>query len=137
MFLNKTQIIGTTTRDPELKSMPGGSAVCSFSIATNRTWKDKEGNKKEDVEFHNLVSFGKTAEIISQYVKKGQLIYVEGRLKTRSWDDAGGKKMYRTEIIVENFQFGPKAQGVQKDEVEETEKGTEESEVINSDDIPF
>ena len=108
MYLNKVQIYGNLTRDPELKSLPSGSAVASFGVATNRTWKDKDGSKKEQTEFHNCVAFGKTAEIIAQYMKKGKPIYVEGHMQTRSWEDKeSGKKQYKTEVVVETFQFGP------------------------------
>jgi single-strand DNA-binding protein len=112
MYLNKVQIIGNLTRDPELKSLPSGIKVASFSLATNRTWKDADGQRKDASEFHNIVAFAKPAELISQYCKKGSSLYVEGRLQTRSWDDAAtGQKKYRTEIVVENFQFGPKSTG--------------------------
>ena len=105
-------IIGNLTRDPEMKALPSGIKVTSFGIATNRSWKDKAGAKQESTEFHNIVSFGKQAEVIAQYMKKGSSIFVEGRLQTRSWDDKeSGQKKYRTEIVVDNFQFGPKASG--------------------------
>ena len=110
MNLNKAFIIGNLTRDPELKTLPSGSAVCNFSIATNRTWKDKSGEQKKDVEFHNIVAFGRTAEIIHQYVKKGNGIFIEGRIQTRSWEK-DGKKNYRTEIVAETMQFGPRMPG--------------------------
>ena len=107
MYLNKVFLYGNLTRDPELKALPGGSQVANFGLATNRTYKDKSGAKQESTEFHNIVAFGRTAEVIAQYVKKGRPIFVEGRITTRSWDDKEtGKKNYRTEIIVENFQFG-------------------------------
>jgi single-strand DNA-binding protein len=109
MYLNKVLLYGNLTRDPELKALPSGTKVVSFSIATNRSYKDKDGKKQESVEFHNLVSFSKQAEVINQYFKKGKPIYVEGRLQTRSWDGADGKKNYRTEIVVDTFQFGPSA----------------------------
>lgn len=102
--------MGNLTRDPETKALPSGIKVCNFSIATNRTWKDKNGAKQDSTEYHNLVVFGRQAEIVQQYMKKGSSIYVEGRLQTRSWDADGGKK-YRTEIIVDTFQFGPKSSG--------------------------
>jgi single-strand DNA-binding protein len=111
MYLNKVLLYGNLTRDPELKALPSGTKVVSFSIATNRTYKDKDGKKIENVEYHNLVSFSKQAEIINQYFKKGKPIYVEGRLQTRSWDGADGKKNYRTEIVVDTFQFGATAVG--------------------------
>lgn len=112
MYLNKALLYGNLTRDPELKALPSGGQVASFGIATNRTYKDKNGQKQEATEFHNLVAFGRTAEVIGQYCKKGKAIYVEGRIQTRSWDDKEtGKKNYRTEIVIENFQFGDSARG--------------------------
>ena len=112
MYLNKVIIIGNLTRDPELKALPSGVQVTNIGVATNRTWKDKEGNKQEAVEFHNVVAFGRTAEIINQYLKKGSSVLIEGRLQTRSWDDKEtGKKMYRTEIVTESMQLGPRRDG--------------------------
>ena len=112
MYLNKVILIGNLTRDPELKALPSGINVCSFGLATNRVYKDKEGNKKEQTEFHNVVVFGRQAETSGQYLKKGQSVMIEGRLQTRSWDDkATGEKKYRTEIVADAVQFGPKAGG--------------------------
>lgn len=108
MYLNKAIIIGNLTRDPELKALPSGIKVCSFGVATNRYYKDKEGNKQEAVEYHNVSAFGKTGELAGQYLKKGQNVLVEGRLQTRSWETNGEKK-YRTEIIADSVQFGAKA----------------------------
>src|SRR3989338_9495400 len=108
MYINKAMIMGNMTRDPELKSLPSGIKVCSFSLATNRTWKDATGAKKDASEFHNIVAFGKQAELIGQYSRKGSSLYIEGRLQTRSWDAADGTKKYRTEIVLESFQFGPR-----------------------------
>ncbi len=110
MYLNKAIIIGNLTRDPEIKALPSGIKVCNFAVATNRTWKDKNGAKQESTDYHNVVVFGRQAEIIAQYMKKGSSIMVEGRMQTRSWDADGGKK-YRTEIIADTFQFGPKSSG--------------------------
>lgn len=110
MYLNKAIIIGNLTRDPEMKALPSGIKVTNFAVATNRTWKDKNGAKQESTDFHNVVVFGRQAEIIAQYMKKGSNIMVEGRMQTRSWDADGGKK-YRTEIIADTFQFGPKSAG--------------------------
>jgi single-strand DNA-binding protein len=110
MYINKAILIGNLTRDPELKSLPNGNKVCSLSLATNRTWKDANGQKQEAVDYHNIVCFGKTAEIVAQYMKKGRQVYVEGRLSTRNWDDKEtGKKMYRTEIVADSVQFGTEA----------------------------
>lgn len=107
MYLNKAILYGNLTRDPELKALPSGSNVVSFGLATNRTYKDKNGAKQEATEFHNVVAFGRTAEVIAQYCKKGRPLYIEGRIQTRSWDDKEtGKKNYRTEIVIDTFQFG-------------------------------
>lgn len=111
MYINKVILYGNLTKDPELKSLPSGMHVNSFSIATNRSTKDASGAKKDIAEFHNVVAFGKQAEVIHQYVKKGSPLYIEGRIQTRSWDGQDGKKNYRTEIVLENFQFGPKLGG--------------------------
>lgn len=107
MYLNKVMLYGNLTSDPDLRSMPNGNKVISFGLATNRSYKDQTGAKKEVAEFHNIVAFGKLAEIFAQWLKKGKPVYLEGRIQTRSWDDQnGGGKKYRTEIVVENFQFG-------------------------------
>lgn len=110
MYLNKAMIIGNLTRDPELKSLPSGIKVCNFSVATNRVWYDKEKGKQESTDYHNVVVFGRTAETVAQYMKKGSSILVEGRMQTRSWDADGGKK-YRTEIVADTVQFGPRSSG--------------------------
>jgi single-strand DNA-binding protein len=110
MYLNKVTLIGNLTRDPELKALPTGTKVAQIGLATNRTWKDANGAKQEATEYHNLTSFGRQAEVLAQYCKKGSSLYIEGRLQTRSWEK-DGQKMYRTEILIEEFQFGPKAGG--------------------------
>lgn len=110
MYLNKVLLYGNLTRDPELKALPSGQQVASFGLATNRTFKNKEGAQQEQTEFHNIVAFGRTAEVMGQYLKKGRPIYVEGRIQTRSWDK-DGQKQYRTEIVVDTFQFGAQAGG--------------------------
>jgi len=110
MYLNKAFLIGNLTRDPELKALPSGSKVASFSIATNRTYKDRDGKKQEQVEYHNIVAFAKLGELCAQYLKKGQSVLVDGRIQTRSWEKDGEKK-YRTEIIADNVQFGAKMAG--------------------------
>src|SRR4051812_2786250 len=108
MYLNKAIIIGNLTRDPEMRALPSGIQVASFSVATNRVWKDKNGAKQESADFHNVVVFGRQADIVNQYMKKGSSILVEGRMQTRSWDGPDGKKNYRTEIVADRIQFGPK-----------------------------
>ena len=102
--LNKAQVIGNVTRDPEVRQTPGGQMVATIGVATNRSWKDPQsGEKKEQVEFHNIVVWGKLAEICGQYLKKGTKVYFEGRLQTRNWEDDKGAKHYRTEIVAENM----------------------------------
>lgn len=102
-FLNKVMLIGNLTRDPESRQIPSGQTVCSFGLATNRTWKDQSGNKQEAVEFHNVVVWGKLAEICAQYLAKGRKTFIEGRLQTRDWEGQDGVKRNRTEIIAENM----------------------------------
>jgi single-strand DNA-binding protein len=154
MYLNKAFIIGNLTRDPELKALPSGTKVCSFSVATNRIYKDKDGARQETAEYHNIVAFAKLGELAGQYLKKGQQVLVEGRIQTRSWETNGEKK-YRTEIVADNVQFGTKAgsapsTGSSKSPAGESAKSGESdpvessgdkidypSEEINPDDIPF
>ena len=101
--LNRAQIIGNITRDPELRQTPNGTYVCSFSIATNSRWKGSDGEWQDRAEFHNIVCWGKLAEIAGQYAKKGAKIYIDGRLQTRDWTGDDGVKRYRTEIVAENL----------------------------------
>lgn len=155
MNLNKIIIVGRVTSNPELKALPSGQSVVNFGMATNRYWTDKEGKKQESAEFHNIVAFGRTAEVLEQYVGKGGLLLVVGRNVTRNWEDKdSGKKMYRTEIHVEEFQLAPKALsgdsegGTERarakkkadDEFENFGKDdgkVEAEEGINPEDIPF
>src|SRR3990167_8313924 len=111
MYLNKAILIGNLTRDPEIKAIPSGTKVATFGIATNRVWKDKNGVKQESVDFHNVVVFGRQAEIVGQYLKKGSSALVEGRIQNRSWDAADGTKKHRTEFVVDQIQFGPRPGG--------------------------
>jgi len=105
-MVNKVILIGNLGRDPEVRSTPSGQPVANFSLATNRRWKDRDGNRQEQTEWHNIVCWGRQAEVAGQYLTKGKRIYVEGRLQTRSWDDKqSGEKKYRTEIVCENFQM--------------------------------
>lgn len=147
MNLNKVFIIGNLTRDPELKTLPSGTSVASFGVATNRVWKDQSGAKKEDVQFHNIVAFARQAEIVSQYLKKGSSIFVEGRLQTQSWDGQDGKKNYKTEIVAERIQLGPRpAGGMGSKSMAGDEKASAPGEMpvidlnaeeIKGDDLPF
>ncbi len=145
MYLNKAMVFGNLTRDPELRALPSGGQVASFGIATNRVYKKADGSKAEEVEFHNIVVFGRTAEICAQYLKKGSSAYVEGRIKTRSWDK-DGQKQYKTEIIADTVQFGPRAasQGsTPRGEAPVAAASAKEESIdypaedINPDDIPF
>ncbi len=111
MNLNKAIIAGRLTRDPETRTLPSGQPVCSFSLATNRFWTSQDGNKQEETEYHNIVVFGKLADICSKYLTKGQLTIIEGRIQNRSWDDKDGNKRYRTEIVADNMQMGPRPGG--------------------------
>lgn len=101
--LNKVMLIGNLGRDPELKALPSGAQVATFSMATSRRWKDKSGEMQEETQWHNIVAWGPRAEFAATYMKKGSRLYVEGRLTHRSWDDQSGVKHYTTEVVVENF----------------------------------
>jgi single-strand DNA-binding protein len=111
MNLNKAFVAGNLTRDPELRQIPSGQAVCSFSIATNRFYTDSAGQKQKQAEYHNIVAWGRQAEVVNQYLKKGSLVLVEGRIQTRNWTDQQGVKHWRTEIIAERVQLGPRQGG--------------------------
>ena len=145
MYLNKAMVFGNLTRDPELKSLPSGTQVCSFSIATNRVYKDRDGNRAEQTDYHNIVVFGRQAETSAQYLKKGSSAYVEGRLQTRSWEQDGNKQ-YRTEIVADRVQFGPRTGGAapagdataqSKDAPDTGNAPDYPEEEINPEDIPF
>lgn len=146
MYLNKAIIYGNLTRDPELKTLPSGMSVCSFGIATNRVYNDRDGKRQEMTEYHNIVVFGRQAETSAQYLKKGASALVEGRLQTRSWD-ADGVKHYRTEIVADRVQFGPRGGNGGGAAPAAAEKGGDSGqqnapvdypeEEINPEDIPF
>lgn len=110
MYLNKAMIFGNLTRDPEMKALPSGMQVCSFSLATNRVFNDRDGKRQEVADYHNVVVFGKQAENCAKWLNKGSSAYVEGRMQTRSWEK-DGQKQYRTEVIADRVQFGPKNSG--------------------------
>ncbi len=109
-MVNKVILIGNLTADPEVRATPAGVQVANVKVATNTyAGKDEAGNRKEHTDFHSLVIFGRQAEIAGEYLRKGRLIYAEGRLQTRSWDDAEGKRHWSTEVVVESLQMvGPK-----------------------------
>ncbi len=108
MNLNKVFVLGNLTRDPELRQTPNGQNVATFGVATNRMWTNQSGVKQNQTEFHNVVLWGRLAEIAHQYLAKGRLVLIEGRLNTRTWQDQSGQKRNRTEIIAENMQLGPR-----------------------------
>jgi len=152
MNFNKAIILGNLTRDPDSRTLPSGQPVVNFSIATNRIYTDQSGNKQQNVEFHNVVAFGKLADICSRYLTKGKMVLIEGRIQTRSWQDQSGNKRYRTEIVAENMQMGPRGgdsgaatpspQPSSQDEIpiietEELPSTEEEGEGVNVKDIPF
>lgn len=115
MNLNKIFILGNVTREPEVRSLPSGQQVTNFSVATNRFYTSSAGEKKQEAEFHNVVCFGKLADISSRYLNKGSLVLIEGRIKTRNWTNTAGVKQYRTEVIAESLQLGPKGNGTSSD----------------------
>ena len=110
MYLNKAMIYGNLTRDPEMRALPNGMNVTTFSLATNRVYNDRDGKRQESTDYHNIVVFGRQAETVNQYLKKGSSAFVEGRLQTRSWEK-DGQKQYRTEIVADRVQFGPRSGG--------------------------
>lgn len=147
MYYNNATIVGNLTEDPELKSLPSGTAVCNFSIATNRNYTDSDGNKQEDTNYHNIVVFGRQAETTAQYLSKGSMALVEGRLQTRSWEGDDGTMNYRTEIVADRVQFGPRSgatdgevsDGGQQAPPEDADQEIDypDDEDITPEDIPF
>jgi single-strand DNA-binding protein len=144
MNLNKAFLIGRLTGDPQTKSLPSGQQVCNFGLATSRFFTDKSGQKQQQTDFHNIVLFGRLAEIASQYLTKGSLVFIEGRIRTRNWQDGTGNKRYRTEIVAERIQLGPKAAGKVVPEGAPPEVPKEEIPIIEEEDgeidiskIPF
>jgi len=150
MNLNKAFILGRLTADPEARTLPSGQAISSFSLATNRVWKDKTGNRQESTDFHNIVLFGRLADVANQYLNKGKMCLIIGRIQNRSWDGKDGQKHYRTEIIGEELQLGPRMQSdssssspantfQKKPAKKEDEKSldTEDEGEVDVEDIPF
>ena len=150
MNLNKVILVGRLASDPETRTTPSGQQVCSFRIATNRVWKDQSGQKQEKAEFHNIVLWRRLAEIASQFLTKGALVLIEGSLQTRSWQDSSNNQKYRTEIIGERLQLGPRAAGKTVPSVSSAEESKEKDkkekdipvieeneEEIHVKDIPF
>ena len=129
--VNRTMLLGNATRDAEHKKLPSGRDVCTFGLATNRVWKDAQGERQSVAEFPNLVAWGKLAGFCAEYIRKGKPLYVEGYLHTRSWEAENGTKQYRTEVVVENLVLiGPKAEAeapkLQDDEVPAEEVAVEQ-----------
>ncbi len=146
MDLNKVMIIGRLVRDPEVKTIPSGQTVATFSVATNYSWKDQQGNKQDRPEYHNVVAWRKLADIVGQYLTKGKQVYIEGRLQTRSWEDQTGQKKYRTEIVADNMimlgspsgsSAGPTQASQAPAQNQSAPSGTPSDEEISIEDIPF
>lgn len=136
--LNKCFLIGNLTRDPELKYIPSGQAVAKFSVAINKTYQGKDGNKKEEVAFITVVAWARLAEICNEYLKKGQPVFVEGRIATRSWEAPDGQKRYATEVVAENIQFlGNKQGSTKKDAPENPVKQSEFGPLAPDEEISF
>ena len=148
MNLNKVVLVGNAVEAPEMRTTQSGQQVTTLRMATNRMWKDAKGTRQKSTEFHSVVLWGRLAEIASQYLQKGSLVLIEGRLQTRSWEDQQGQKKYRTEIVAEAMQLGPRGQGTATQASESPSDKTtpenkeeipviEENEDIDVKDIPF
>jgi len=139
MNLNKVFLIGRLTRDPEKRALPSGQSVTSFGMATGRFYTDKNGQKQQQTEFHNIVMFGKLADISAQYLNKGSLTFIEGRLQTRTWQDSSGNQKSRTEIVAERMQLGPRSAARTSQDAEKISEDIPvvEEEQIDIKDIPF
>ena len=111
MDLNKVLLVGRVTADPQVRTTPGGQAVTTIGVATNRVWTDKNNQKQEETEFHNVVLWGRQAEVAGQYLTKGAMVLIEGRMQTRSWTDKTGGQRKTTEVVAERMQLGPRPQG--------------------------
>ena len=134
MNLNKVILVGRLTRDPESKVIPSGQSLVTFGMATGRFFTDKSGEKQQQTEFHNIVAFGRLADIVSQYLNKGSLVLIEGRLQTRTWQDSSGNQRSRTEIIAQSLQLGPRTAGKETPPAASQQK--EEKEESASQDVP-
>jgi single-strand DNA-binding protein len=137
MNLNKVFLIGRLTANPQTKNLPSGTLVCNFGLATSRFFTDQSGKKQQQTDFHNIVLFGRLAEIASQYLTKGSLVFIEGRIRTRNWQDGAGNKKTRTEIVAERIQLGPKAAGKEIPAEAPEEIPVIEDEGVDIEDIPF
>lgn len=139
MDLNKVMLIGRLVKKPEIRSTSSGQNVASFSVVTNRYWTDKNGQKQEKAEFHNVVVWGRLADIAGQYLDKGKKIYIEGRLQTRDWEGQDGNKRYRTEVVADNFIMLDKSGGSSDGSEPITIEPVKDMPVdeVNLEDIPF
>ena len=131
--LNRVMLLGSVGKDPEVKTTGGGTMVANFSLATSNRFKGSDGNWQESTDWHNIVVFGKTAEVVRDYVHKGDPIHIEGRIQTRSWDDKEGKKQYRTEIVCDSLIL----LGGKKERPSAKEMGFPQEPAVSDDDIPF
>jgi single-strand DNA-binding protein len=131
MYLNRVLLIGNLTRDPQQRALPSGMNVTEIGLATNRTYKDKNGQRQESTDYHNVVIFGRQAETTAQYLHKGDTAMIEGRIQTRSWEQNGEKK-YRTEIVADRVQFGPKRGSAAATQAEAPQSATKKSAAKNA-----
>lgn len=136
MNFNRAVIVGRLTRDPETRALSSGQSLASFGMATNRVWVNQNGEKQEATEFHNVVAFGKLADICSRYLAKGRLVLIEGRLQTRSWQDQDGNKRYRTDIIADNMQMGPRTEAASRQDQESFEQSDAKQSPPSQEEIP-
>ena len=137
MNLNKVILVGRLTQDPQMRSLPSGQSVASFGLATDRFFTDKTGQKRQQADFHNIVLFGKLAEVASQYSTKGSLVLIEGRLQTRSWKDSSGNQRWKTEIVAERLQLGPRAAGKVTPPAAGPAEEESKKEIPNAEEIPI
>ena len=144
--INKVILIGRAGKDPEMKYAPSGTAIANFTMATNERTKDKEGNFTDHTDWHRVVAFGRTAEVAGEYLTKGKLVYVEGRIQTRSWEDKDGQKRYTTEIVCNNMQLlGSKSDNDSRidsppentEAVPDSKKEEDTTKAEEDDDLPF
>lgn len=135
MNLNKVFLIGRLTQDPELRSTPSGQSVATLRMATNRVWNDPSGNKKDATEFHTVVAWGRLGEIANQYLKKGGLVMIEGRIQTRTWTDPNNNKRYFTEVIAEGLQLGPRTANATVSDIRPAANNSKQD--SKNDDIPI
>ncbi|GBE28543.1 single-stranded DNA-binding protein [bacterium BMS3Bbin03] len=134
--INKVILIGNLGKDPDLRYTPNGTAVASFSLATNERWKDKEGNYQDRTEWHRIVAWSKLAETVGEYLKKGSQVFIEGKIRSRTWEDQNGVKRTTTEIVANNLVMLGRREGVSSTDMAEPAAPSGD-EMTSTDDLPF